>query len=254
MKKKNIFAIFAQAGFALAAALLISIGLASCSKDKNKVEEDVVYMDTELEKDKDFVLAIDENDGPIFVEGAELIKSEKDGGWLQILYKVSAKKLIVRGEFTRLHCGDCSLSYLDVSKKKDLKELYCEDNGLPNLDVSKNKQLEILHCYDNTDLSNLDVSKNPQLRELDCTGCGLSALDLRNNPKLTYLECHSTKITGENLKLPDVKGIGGGVLRFKASRDDNQKLSVEQVGKIKNLGWKVFFYKDGSWQEYNGED
>ena len=228
MKKKNFFALLAQAGFALATALLISIGLASCSKDKNKVEEGVVYMTTELEKDKDFALAIDENDGPIFVEGAELLGSLKGGGWLQIFYKVSAKKLIVRGEFTKLHCNSCSLSYLDVSKKKDLKELYCEDNGLPNLDVSKNKQL----------------------RELDCTGCGLSALDLRNNPKLTYLECHSTKITGENLKLPDVKGMGGGELRFKVSGDDNQKLSVKQVENIKNLGWAVY-YDDG--KAYDGE-
>ena len=211
MKKENIFALLAQAGFALAAALLISIGLASCSKDKNKTEEGVVYMTTEKEMNDFLNLNIDENDGPIFVEGAEVEASAKDEGWLKSRYKVSAKKLIVRGKFTRLDCSTCSLNYLDVSKKKDLKELRCLDNGLQKLDVS-------------------------------------------NNPKLTHLECQSTKITGENLKLPNVKGIGEGVLRFKVSGDNDQKLSVKQVENIKNLGWKVFFYKDGSWQEYNGED
>ena len=75
-------------------------------------------------------------------------------------------------------------------------------------------------------------------------------MDLRNNPKLTYLECYGTKITGENLKLPDVKGMGGGELRFKIKGDDKQTLSAKQVENIKNLGWAVY-YDDGS--AYDGE-
>lgn len=42
--KTNFSALLAKAGLALAAALLISIGLASCSKNKNKTEQSFVHM------------------------------------------------------------------------------------------------------------------------------------------------------------------------------------------------------------------
>ena len=69
MKKKNFFAIFTQAGLALAATLLISIGLASCSKDKNKTEEDVIYMTTAMNVGDNFELNFNEDD--------EVLRSEE---------------------------------------------------------------------------------------------------------------------------------------------------------------------------------
>lgn len=239
MKKKNFLALLAQAGFALAAALLISIGLASCSKDKNKVEEDVIDIVTTTAIGGEIVLRVGKGEESlIVVYGADKVNKPVavEGEWLKITYKLTKQSLSVKGKFTAFNCSFCSLTSLDVSKHKNLKNLVCSSNSA---------------------LATLDVSNNKQLIHLDCSACKLSKLDLSKNPKLKHLNCFSNDgLSGENaLEMPNVKSIGGGTLYFKSNFETKRKLSKTKVKTLKeDLGWEVFFYKDDSWQAYDGED
>ena len=239
MKKKNFFALLAQAGFALAAALLISIGLASCSKDKNKVEEGVIDIVTTTDIGGEIVLRVGKGEESlIVVDGADKVNKPVavEGEWLKITYKLTKQSLSVKGKFTAFNCSFCRLTSLDVSKHKNLKNLVCSSNSA---------------------LGTLDVSNNKQLTHLDCSACALGTLDLSKNPKLKHLNCFSnSELSGDDsLKMPDVRGIGGGTLYFKANSETKRKLSQAKVKTLKeDLGWEVFFYKDSRWQAYDGED
>ena len=218
MKKKNFFALLAQAGFALAAALLISIGLASCSKDKNKVEEGVIDIVTTTDIGGEIVLRVGKGEESlIVVDGADKVNKPVavEGEWLKITYKLTKQSLSVKGKFTAFNCSFCRLTSLDVSKHKNLKNLVCSSNSaLGTLDLSKNPKLKHLNCFSNSELSGDD-----------------------------------------SLKMPDVRGIGGGTLYFKANSETKRKLSQAKVKTLKeDLGWEVFFYKDSRWQAYDGED
>ena len=236
MKKKNFFAIFAQAGLALAAALLISTGLASCSKDKNKTEEDVIYMTTAMNVGDNFEFVFNEDDEPI-VEGAEKLESNYYGLFLDIKYKLKAQNIAVKGTVTRLECPSCNITYLNA-------------NGT--------KGLEVLSCRNNPALSKLELNNSKQLKYLDCSACkNLSNLDLRNCPRLSNLRCEGTKISGNNLSLPSKMGKSAGLLYFKTGSDTEQKLSSTQVAKIKDeLNWNILYSptNNGNWEEYPGED
>ena len=243
MKKKNFFSIFAQAGLALAATLLISIGLVSCSKDKNKEyskdknkeEEDAIYMTTNIAIEGEISLRFKKGDGPITISGAEMLKSLDLDDNVSIKYKVKAQNIAVKGFVTYFDCSDCDLTYLNVNGK-NLKMLFCcICKSLKNLKINNNEALETLYCFDCEELSELD---------------------LRNNLKLKILYCHGTKITGDVLKLPEVKGNKKGSLFFKYGSDTEQKLSSAQVTKIKELNWNVFHSpkNDGTWVNYFGED
>ena len=256
MKKKNFFAIFTQAGLALAAALLIGIGLASCSK--NKADEDVIYMTTNRAIEEQITLNFEKNDGPITVAGAEVLESSELGGMVAIKYKVKTQDIAVKGFVTQFDCSNCDLTYLNVRGKKELKELYCNFNpALSKLEIN-NVHLIYLGCLGCVCLTKLEAGKNKRLEYLDCSGCKeLSELNLRNNSELKQLHCRGTKITGDALKLPQVKGNENGSLFFKYGSDTEQKLSPTQVTKIKDkLNWNVLYSptNDGNWVEYPGED
>ena len=257
MEKKNFFAIFAQAGLALAAALLISSGLASCSKDKNKAEEDFIYMTTNIGIGGNISLSFYRGDGPITISGAKELESSDLGGMVAIKYKVKAQNIAVKGIVTQFDCSNCDLTYLNVSGKKELKELYCNFNpALSKLEIN-NVRLIFLGCLGCESLTKLEAGKNKRLEYLDCSGCKeLSELDLRNNSELKQLYCRGTKITGDALKLPQVKGDENGSLFFKYGSDTEQKLSPDQVTKIKELNWNVFYSPTNGvkWEEYPGED
>ena len=214
MKKKNFFALLAQTGLAFAAALLISSGLASCSKDKNKnkMEDGVIYMATKFATENEIELCIGKDDKSIDVMGAEKTGSETtEGEWLKIKYKLTAQELAVKGDFTKFTCNNCGLNYLYVGKKKELTKLDCSQNKLTRLDLSQNKQLTHITCERNL------ISKD------------------------------------ENFILPN-ESVSGGKIYFKVSEDAlNQRLSQKKVTDIKALGWEIYNYVI-SWEDYKGED
>ena len=257
MKKKNFFALLAQAGLALAAALLISIGLASCSKDKNKTEEDVIYMTTAMNVGDNFEFVFNEDDEPI-VEGAEKLESNYYGLFLDIKYKLKAQNIAVKGTVTRLECPSCNITYLNANGTKGLEVLSCRNNpALSKLELNNSKLREIF-CYSCDNLSKLELNNSKQLKYLDCSACkNLSNLDLRNCPRLSNLRCEGTKISGNNLSLPSKMGKSAGLLYFKTGSDTEQKLSSTQVAKIKDeLNWNILYSptNNGNWEEYPGED
>lgn len=79
----------------------------------------------------------------------------------------------------RFDCSENSLTYLDVSKMKNLKDLECNNNLLTNLDVSNLKNLEDLSCEGNK-LTELNLSKNTQLRGLKCGNNLIDSIDFSN--------------------------------------------------------------------------
>lgn len=250
MKKKNFFAHLAKTGLALSAALLISLGLASCSK--NKKEECLIYMETDKKIDDSFRLAIGEDEGPLTVIGAELESSIKSGR-LVMRYKLKAQKLVVKGNFTVFDCDDNSLTSLDLGANKGLKELWCSNNKLQKLDLSNSKELSEIRCNNNI-LSELKTGNNKRLQSLRCQDNELPGLDLSENTSLKELVCHGNKIPESGFKLPDVRNIGGGKLFFKTVAD-GEKLSKTKVGELKNdFGWKVLWKPGVEWVDYEGED
>ena len=243
MKRTSFISILA--GLAFAAALLISP--ASCKKEKNQPEPDPqpdpwatseITMVTKTEVDQEIQLWFDSSDKPV-VDGATETDSETtNDNRLVKKYKLTSetKTITIKGKVTRFSCAGNFLTSLDVSKHKNLKNLVCSSNSA---------------------LGTLDVSNNKQLTHLDCSACALGTLDLSKNPKLKHLNCFSnSELSGDDsLKMPDVRGIGGGTLHFKANSETKRKLSQAKVKTLKeDLGWEVFFYKDSRWQAYDGED
>ena len=257
MKKKNFFAIFTQAGLALAAALLISIGLASCSKDKNKTEEDVIYMTTAMNVGDNFELNFNEDDEPI-VEGAEKLESNYHSYNLSIKYKLKAQNIVVKGTITWLNHSGYNITYLNANGTKGLEELSCRYNpALSKLELN-NSKLRTINCYNCENLSILELNNSKQLKHLGCSSCkNLSNLDLRNCPRLRSFRCEGTKISGNNLSLPSKMGKSAGLLYFKTGSDKEQKISSAIVKKMReDLGWNVLYCpgNNENWVEYPGED
>jgi Leucine-rich repeat (LRR) protein len=79
------------------------------------------------------------------------------------------------GHITRLHCGDCALTSLNVRSLTNLVHLRCEHNTLYRLDCSGMQRLKSLDCSGN-ELTNLDVD-----------GCrALERLRVAGNPRLPW--------------------------------------------------------------------
>lgn len=86
-----------------------------------------------------------------------------------------------------------SLSDLDLSGCKSLKELGCSAMSLTELNISKNLLLEELYCNYNQ-ISCLDFSNNLELKTLSCSGNLIQLLELSGNTKLTYLSCDNNQL------------------------------------------------------------
>lgn len=114
------------------------------------MEDGVIYMATELGNEEEIELWIGNDDKSIDVMGAEKTGSDiTEGEWRKIKYKLTAKKLAVKGDFTKFSCIKCGLNYLYVGKKKELTKLDCSQNKLTRLDLSQNKQLTHITCERN---------------------------------------------------------------------------------------------------------
>ena len=220
MKKKNFFAHLAQTGLALAAAVLIGMGLMSCNKEKNKPgpdpkNEGVITMTTDKNSGDEITLEFDKDDAPV-LEGATKKGEETiNGDWKNQAYTIKAQNITIKGKVTRLDCSGC-------------------------------------------DLTSLDVSKSTKLTSLNCSNNSLSALDVSKNTKLFYLFCYGNKLKAATLSLPDLKGKEQASLYFRHEKIKTQKLTRQQVEEIKKLNWTVnrIFELGGNdvAGEYKGQD
>ena len=100
-----------------------------------------------------------------------------------------------------LDCSNNSLTSLDVSAFKELKELHC--NGCFNqtstgsrsesftgtLDLSANTQLEFLECTNNEGLTALILPETSTLYYINCVNNKLTSLNVSKLQGLTYLAC-----------------------------------------------------------------
>lgn len=195
----------AQAGLAIAAALFISLGPVSCSKDKNKPKsaQSVITMTTSKDPEDIIMLKFGKYEAPN-VEGAIKMEKLSDG---TIKYKLQSKDLIIRGNVTKFTCSKCQLTSLDVSNNPELTFLSCVDNSLTDLDVSKNQMLTFLDCGKNS-LESLDLSNNPKLKMLNCNDNNFKTLDITNYQNLVSCDCSRTNL--ESLRVNNTKL---GVLR-----------------------------------------
>jgi hypothetical protein len=69
------------------------------------------------------------------------------------------------GEITRLHCGGCDLTALDVRSLARLRHLHCERNGLTGLDCSGMTELQVIDCREN-ELTSIDVEACHALKRI----------------------------------------------------------------------------------------
>jgi len=95
---------------------------------------------------------------------------------------------------TYLHCGQNSLTTLNISKNTALTTLDCSSNRITSLDVSNNIALLTLSCYANQ-LTSLDVKANTALTKLDSGSNQYTSLDVSSNTALTFLGCNTSQLT-----------------------------------------------------------
>ena len=96
---------------------------------------------------------------------------------------------------------DSYLESIPNTIKQNLTDFHCGQGTLSNLDLNDFPKLMSLACFDNL-LTSLDTSKNPNLTELDCSGNRLTALDLTANTLLKDLFCgNQTDENGNNVTL-----------------------------------------------------
>ncbi len=99
-------------------------------------------------------------------------------------------KTTICSKLTKFYCENNNLTFLDVSKFKDLRALYCKNNLLYNLDVSGFKKLTQLDCSNNK-LVTLFIKNDTVNTEFGINSCirifGLPCLDFSNNPDLKYI-------------------------------------------------------------------
>ena len=111
----------------------------------------------------------------------------------------SLKGIEYFAELEILHCSVTSISVLDLSKNKKLRELYCDGNpSLSGVNLSGNPALEKLYC-DGCPITRLDLSKNIYLKELACSSTELSDLDLTQNIDLAMLNCAGARLINLDL-------------------------------------------------------
>lgn len=108
-----------------------------------------------------------------------------------------------------LRCYRNRLTELDVGGCPELRSLYCGKNSLETLNLEGNTKLITLQCQENR-LSSLDVSGCPELDFLVCSDNELAFLDLSANPALTNVQAEdneSTLSVGGTLELAAISGF-----------------------------------------------
>lgn len=88
---------------------------------------------------------------------------------------------------THLNCGYNSLTSLDLSHNRNLKNLSCQNNDLKELNITGLSLLESINCSDNFGIEALDVASCPSLGIIRCLKCQIETLDLSNCQNLTDL-------------------------------------------------------------------
>ncbi|MDY6122679.1 MAG: hypothetical protein SPI72_06385, partial [Porphyromonas sp.] len=193
---------------------------------ENNAADVVAVMTTEKNVGDEIELKFSPLDVPMLM-GATEISSKLESTWVVRKYKLTSKKISIRGKVTLLNCSNNQISSLNLSKNTELEHLLCNSNQLTSLDLSQNKKLTVLECRSNQ----------------------LTSLNLSQNAQLTVLACDSNKLT--SLEVPSVSGDSKQI-NFKLQVDGN-KLSPEQVNAIKGKHWKVLKYEGTNWVDYTGE-
>ena len=177
--------------------------------------EGVITMTTSKAVGETINLGIKAN-GNVTIEG---VKETPQLGEYAKSYTLISQTITIRGDVTKLYCGENQLTSLDVSGCTALTWLNCSNNQLTSLDVSGCTALTTLYCGENQ-LTSLDLSGctalatfecyNNQLTSLDVSGCTalttlfcyrnqLTSLDVSGCTALTWLECYVNQLTSLDL-------------------------------------------------------
>lgn len=97
-------------------------------------------------------------------------------------------------ELTYLDCSNNQLRWLDTGNNVALRVLWCNGNQLTNLNLENNPLITELYCYNNR-LTKMDISKNRALARLNCSQNLLTRLDLRMNTELKRMDCYENRLT-----------------------------------------------------------
>ena len=142
--------------------------------------------------------------GDFLIEGVDMSQGIKPN---QIGFRLTDKRLTIKGDVTSLRCSADKLTALDVTQCPTLVELNCGSNRLTHIDLAHNAQLSRLECNDNQ-LTALDLAHNPELNALICYRNQLTALNLSANEKLTFLASQYNQLTTVDVsKCPELKTL-----------------------------------------------
>ena len=113
-------------------------------------------------------------------------------------YTLTAQRVTLKGNISKLECTSNALTALDVSQCGTLEELTCYTNQLTSLDVSACASLSSLECWDNQ-LTSLLLPHKGALSYLDCGNNRLTELDPSDNEGIEYLLCYHNQLKTINL-------------------------------------------------------
>ena len=180
-----------------------------------------------------------------------------------------------------LYCQDNSLTSLDLSKNKKLKDLDCSNNQLTTLKLPTSAPLASIACYNNK-LTSLNLASfSSTLQKVYCSDNALTSLTLPSSAsQLTTVECWNNKLTSlkmptdaTNLKtlycygnkiygdattqfvnsLPQRSGSKGGVEFVNHSNaNEGNKCTSANCITAESRGW-ILQHNDGTgWKQTNG--
>ncbi|MBO4730345.1 MAG: InlB B-repeat-containing protein [Bacteroidaceae bacterium] len=180
-----------------------------------------------------------------------------------------------------LYCQDNSLTSLDLSKNKELKNLDCSNNQLTTLKLPTSAPLASIACYNNkltslnlasfsSTLQNVYCSDNmltsltlpssaSQLTTVECWNNQLTSLKMPTDAtNLKTLYCYGNKIYGDATtqfvnSLPQRSGSKGGVEFVDHSNaNEGNKCTSANCITAESRGW-ILQHNDGTgWKQTNG--
>ena len=162
---------------------------------------------------------------PITVEGCT--ETELTSGMYTVLH-AKGRRVILKGNITKLECRGNQLTALNVQGLTALKELLCYSNQLTALNVQGLTALQGLHCYNNQ-LTALNVQGLTALKELLCYSNQLTALDVQGLTALQWLICHDNQLT-----TLDVQGLTD-LERLYCGNNQLTTLNVQGLTALKEL-------------------
>ena len=117
----------------------------------------------------------------------------------QTVLQATGRRVILKGNITKLYCGSNQLTALDVQGLTALKELHCSYNQLTALNVQGLTALQRLICYNNQ-LTALNMQGLTALKELNCSYNQLTALNVQGLTALKELHCWDNQLTALNVQ------------------------------------------------------